>query len=400
MSMSSALRDALWNLKQSRKAKLTLLVILVLAVVLLAGYVLFAGGGARQKTVSENTNTPVTAQDERVRRALDGVLVPLDQANLYPTCAMIENLAEARPQAGLEKANLVYEALTEGGITRFLAVFTSSELAPKIGPIRSARDYYVDWVRELDCLYIRAGGSPQAAQAIAETNINDFNQFYNSQYFWRDEEREKKKFAREHTLYTSSELLVRASRDKQYPAAGTYDVWTFADDPPLAERPTGDIILTIPFSTFTYKVDYAYDRATNSYTRKQAEQPHVTEEGKVLTAKNVIVQYTETGLAEDKEKKGRLKMQTVGQGNAVIYHDGKEIKGTWKKPSREGRTRYYDVASKEIVFTAGSTWVEILPNDREVTYTATQNEATSSTPSGSAQDGVNAVTNTNATPRR
>ncbi len=367
MSLSSNLRDALWAFKQSRKAKVITLVVLLLIVVVLAGYVLFAGGGTKPG-VSTNTSTVNTnvAEVQQARRAIDGVVVPLAQANNFPVGVMIENLVSSRPQAGLNKASLVYEALAEGGITRFLAVYASSEDIKKIGPVRSARSYYLDWASELKLLYVHAGGSPDALTKIASAKISDFNQFFNGQYFWRDKDRLKQGTPSEHTLYTSSELLARAIRDKSFPVIGTYSSWSFADDPALAERPTADHSITVDFSTFNYKVEYRYDRATNAYARLQAEKPHVMEDGSAISVKNVVVQYIPARLADSA---GRLAMDTIGEGQAVVFHDGQIINATWKKTSREDRTRFSDTTGKEVIFTAGPTWIEVVPNENSVSYT-------------------------------
>lgn len=370
MSLSTKLRDGLWAFRQSRKAQLIVLLVLIVIAATLAGYVLFAGGGARRpatNTASTNTNGN---QEQLVRRAIDGVKVVVDRSNNAPVCVMVENLVEARPQDGLERANIVYEALAEGGITRFMVVFAGNDLIDKIGPVRSARPYYLDWAKELNCLYVHAGGSPEALRDIPAYGINDFNQFYNGQFFWRDKQLQKTR-ATEHTLFTSTEFLARAQRDKNLPLVGSFSSWKFADDLSLAQRPTTPVTMTIPFSTFNYKVDWAYDPATDLYARSLGEKPHIMENGTQIKAKNIIVQYVATSLStDDKENKGRLTMQTIGQGNALVFKNGGVTKATWKKPSREERTRYYDESGSEIVFTAGPTWVEILPNDREATYTA------------------------------
>lgn len=362
--MSDNIKDALWSFRDNKKAQLIILVLVVVAVSAGAGYVVFRGKGTSSNTNTfSNTNT--TQEPSVVARAIDGVLVASDQANPLPNAVMVENLVGARPQSGLDKANVVYEALAEGGITRFLAIFASTDSVPKIGPVRSARSYYLDWAKEYDALYAHAGGSPQALLDIPKDGIRDLNQFFHSQYFWRDKDR-LNKLPLEHTLYTSSELLARAQRDLTTPDHGTYIPWAFADGPTLAARPTVEEKITIDFSTFNYKVDYVYDRASNAYKRSQGEQPHRMEDGSQITVKNVIVEYIPATLAGD--DKGRLTMQTIGQGKAVVFHNGQATEATWKKPDQVSRTRLYDTAGKEITFTVGSTWIEIVPPDHQIVY--------------------------------
>lgn len=364
MSLTETLRNALWNFKKSRKAKLTLLVVLLVLVVTGSGYVLFAGGGpSTEGAVNENVNTqPV---EQRARRAIDGVMAKIADANHVPVAVVIENQTAARPQAGLNKANLVYETLTEGGITRFLSIFASGEVVEKIGPVRSARTVHLNWVKELSALFAHAGGSPEAIQKIPSAGITDLNQMFNSQYFDRDPER-LKRLAREHTLYTTSVLLARAIRDKEMPLVGSFEPWLFADEASLAERPSEPKSIAIEFSTFQYKVEYRYNRETNNYDRYQAEQPHVMEDGSTISVKNVVVQYAPTRLAD---AEGRLSIETTGEGEAIVFQNGKSISATWKKSAPEERTRYVDETGGEIRFVPGSTWIEVLPNDREVTYT-------------------------------
>lgn len=366
MSFSESIKDGLWNIKKSRKAKLTILIILLVVVVTTAGYILFAGGSSAPATTTVNTSLTNTEDAEQsVRRAIDGVMVPVSKANAYPVGVVVENLVAARPQAGLDEADLVYETLAEGGITRFLAVFAAGKDIAKIGPVRSARNVHLDIAQELDFLFVHAGGSPSALQALPSSGINDFNQFFKSQYFWRDAERRKTK-AIEHTLYTSSELLARGLRDADAPLVGHFDPWLFTDDAALSERPTEEKTVTIDFSSFNYKVGYTYDRATNTYVRQLAEQPHLMENGKGISVKNVVVQYVPTQLADDA---GRLNIDMIGEGVAVVFQNGKAINATWKKSSQKERTRFFDETGDELYFIAGPIWVEILPNDRDVTYT-------------------------------
>ncbi|MFH1171658.1 MAG: DUF3048 domain-containing protein [bacterium] len=361
MSFSQSIKNALWSFRKNRRAQFVVLVLLLLLVAAGAGYVLFGGGGAPIAT-SKNTNTQATQQ--RARRAIDGVVVGVKDANYFPTCVVIENLVAARPQSGLEQANLVYETLAEGGITRFLAVYGSGVNVEKIGPVRSARGVHLGIVQELGCLFAHAGGSPEALQAISGSAIEDFNQFYNSQYFWRDADRLKTK-ALEHTLYTSSTLIARALRDKDAPLVGSYDPWLFRDDAPVAERPTARKTITIDFSSFNYKVGYTYDPQKNTYLRSLAEQPQVTEEGRNITPKNIVIQYVPTKLAD---AAGRLQIDTIGEGLGVLFQNGQNIPVTWKKSSATERTRFYDSQEQEVHFVAGQTWVEMVPDDRGVSY--------------------------------
>ncbi len=370
--MKTKIRDFLWKLKEKKGLLISLSVILLLAILggaFWLGAAVFSGqlnngnvnlANTNGDILNENTNTgPVLTP-----RRIDGVLVAQEESNAYPVGVMVENLTVARPQSGLDQAQVVFEALAEGGITRFLAVYARLDSAnvPEIGPVRSARPYYVDWVEEFGAMYAHAGGSPQALRDIANRKIFDLNQFVNAKYFWRDRSR---KVASEHTLFTSLEKMIFALRDKKkLDQTPTYGTWKFKSDAALTERPETVKPIVIDFSSFNYKVDYRYDREKNDYARYQAEKPHVMRNGAAIRAKNVLVAYTKTSLADSQ----RLAMQTVGNGKALIFRDGTAVEGTWKKESTKDRLKFYDKDGNEVELNAGPTWVEIVPTDRVVKY--------------------------------
>ncbi len=339
-----------------RSTLIIILVILVLGAGA-AGYFVFRPDAGSDRTGDTiNTNTGETL----VRRAIDGVYDVSEYEQLPVVGVMIENLASIRPQAGLDEAKIVYEALAEGGITRFLALFTMTGPIESIGPVRSARPYYVDWVKEYDALYAHAGGSPQAMSDIQAKGIFNLDQFYNAQYYVR----ENLPRAREHNLFTSSELLTYALRDKEAESS-SFSVWEFKNDASIGERPVDVAPITINFSSASYQVVYEYDSATNTYGRFQGETPHtVMGSGAQISPKNVLVQYVESGLADAQ----RLTMETVGSGDALLFRDGQVIEGTWSKSSTNDRTEFLDAAGDPMVFNAGQTWIEVVPTDRDVTY--------------------------------
>lgn len=348
------------NFFNQRLIKITILVIVVLAATVALGYFLFS----KEKVDLGTSGTNGKGKEQRVARLIDGVLVDKGRENFYPVAIMIENLSTIRPQSGLNKANVVYETLAEGGITRFLAIYASGEKIEEIGPVRSARDYYLDWVSEYNALYAHVGGSPSALRLITQYSLLDLDQIGGDHpYFWRDRERAT---AFEHTLFTSSELQARALRDKKIQKEGDYEPWLFKkEEASLSERPDEAKKITIDFSTYSYKVEYEYNREKNVYLRSNGGTPHLdfkTQEQ--LLAKNVVVQYVKTRLVDS----SRLAIEAIGEGGALVFQDGQMINATWKKESRAERTRFYNKDGKEIQFNPGPTWVEIVPTDREVEY--------------------------------
>ncbi|MFH0829012.1 MAG: DUF3048 domain-containing protein [Candidatus Kerfeldbacteria bacterium] len=352
--------------KQGKNRKLIIL-ITVLCVVLVGvavgGYFMFG----RSDNDETTTNSAVVSTDtvkQLVARRIDGVLDSPQNQNKFPVAIMVENYTAARPQSGLTKANIVYEALAEGGITRFLAIFTITSPVKEIGPVRSARPYYVDWARAYNALYVHIGGSPKALARISQTGIRDFNQFFNSQYFWRDKTRD---VASEHTLYTSDYLMSLALIDKKIPTTGDFEPWKYKQDALSSERQSSQHI-TINFSTFSYKVDYEYDPVQNDYVRSVAEKPHVMRDGEQLRPKNVVVITVNRRLEQPVTgNHGRLEMDTVGQGTAQFFLDGTVLKGTWKKDSPQDPLQLLKDDGTPVELNAGQTWVEVVPPDQQVT---------------------------------
>lgn len=291
-----------------------------------------------------------------VRRKIDGVIAQKEKANIFPVAAIIENHKDARPQSGLARANFVIEAEAEAGITRFLAVFADGEKLKKIGPIRSARVYYVDWAEEFAALLMHCGGSPDALVKIIKDKALSLNEFYKSGYFWRASDK-----LAPHNVYTSIEKINAYLADKNK-SEGAYLSWNFKDDKSLPPEEQGENI-KIKFKTPDFYVDWIYNKESNDYARYTAGEKHQDEDGKEIKAKNIVVQYAKAYVIDDSM---RLKMSYIGGGRAIICRDGQCSKGTWNKSSSSARTRFYDLQGEEFEFNAGTTWVEVVRPERDV----------------------------------
>ena len=292
-----------------------------------------------------------------MQRLIDGVEVAAGMENLFPTAVMIDNQSEARPQFGLASANLVYEAEAEGGITRYLAVFANKEDISKIGPVRSARPYFADWVRELSALYVHVGGSPEALNKITTDHIFDLDQFYNSKYFTRDQSKQAP-----HNVYTSNDNLNQYLKSKNY-TAGTFFPWKFKEETALKDRPAAATI-KIGFRSPEFAVRWEYDKVSNSYIRYLADQKHL-DGGREIKAKNIVIQYSKVANI-DSEK--RLELETVGTDRAILCTDGVCQEGAWKKDKKQTRTRFYKSDGTEFEFNSGPTWVEVALVGYDIKY--------------------------------
>lgn len=350
-------------------------------ILVIAGFVLIGGAtwagleifGPREQVGIQNSNSNTNTSVAGAYRKLDGVLVEEGKENPNLYAVMIENLTDSRPPSSLDKAGVVYEALAEGGITRFMAMFPVSEDIVEIGPVRSARRYFIAWADEYNKpLYVHAGGSPNALSYLSssQSNVLDFNQFFHAPNFWRDSTR----FA-PHNLYTSSDKLFLGLKDIAPDLVPNYESWPFKEEADLTQRtaPTAAEIV-INYSSFNYRATFRYHPQLNRYFRFQGDSDHVTRDGQKIQPTNVIVMFVETGLLPGESQ--RLQMTTEGQGRALVFRDGGVVEGTWKKDSSQTRTQFLDANNQPIELNRGQVWISVVPTDRDVTYSAPEAETT------------------------
>lgn len=315
------------------------------------------------KATPTPTATPTPAP-KTAASLLDGTQVPIGSENVHPLAVMIENHPDARPQSGLSSASLVYEAIAEGGITRFMAVFRDPRQAVKVGPVRSARTYFVDFATELSAFYAHVGGNADALDQIKNTGVLDLDQFSLGTAAYHRELQTG--LALEHTMYSSTELLWNfATNQRGWSKTANFSPWTFQDDATKDKRATAESV-HINFSSFDFKVDWIYDPTTNLYTRNMAGQVHKdADNGAAITAKNIVLETVQRRATVTRSNEQGWIYTLTGSGKATVYENGVAIAATWKKDGT-ARTRYYDANNKEIPFVAGTTWVEIIHPDTAV----------------------------------
>jgi hypothetical protein len=278
-----------------------------------------------------------------------------DQASTQQavTGVMIENSPDARPQSGLKDAGVVYEAIAEGGITRFMALYQQSK-PQLIGPVRSLRFYDVEWLAPFQGSIAHVGGSQQALGEIRNGSYRDLDQFFNSAYYWRSTDRPAP-----HNVYTSFEKLDALNSKKGYNNS-TFTAWPRQDGKPAKAVTAGSIDVTI--SSALYNSHYAYDAAANTYTRYQAGAPHLDREGGNITpAVIVVIEVDEQTVMQDGY---REQITTVGSGKAHIFENGTEQEATWTKTDRGSQTAFTDSAGKQISLNRGQTWITAVPVNR------------------------------------
>jgi hypothetical protein len=308
-----------------------------------------------------------------------------------PLFVMVQNNKEARPQSGLSMADVIYEIVAEGGITRFGTVYYCND--PKIvGSVRSARVHFLKFAQEYgeNPLYAHVGGAntPGPADALGLLSklgwkgYNDLDQFrVPFPSFWRDYERLPGR-ATEHTVYTNTQKLWDFAKTKHKLTNvdedgvawdKTFTKWKFQDDAKAGDRGTTNKVSFGFWSnnlSSDYTVEWNYDKTTNSYKRVNGGEPHIDmNTKKQLEAKNVIVVFSEESPANDGYTGGQhLLYDLEGTGDAIVFQNGKAIKATWNKKNPKTRMTWTDEDGKEIAIVRGQTWVEVLPADNKVTY--------------------------------
>jgi hypothetical protein len=289
---------------------------------------------------------------------LTGVKVSKEDSELPVTAIMIENSPDARPQSGLKDANVVFEAVAEGGITRFLTLFQEAK-PDYIGPIRSVRPYYLDWLVAFDAPVAHVGGSPEALAQIRNEGIKDLDYGVNSSFYHRINERYAP-----HNVYTSRAELLELQKSKGW-TVSKFTSWERKDDSPSTT--VNAKALDFSISGFLYNPHFDYDSKTNSYLRSQEGKPHVDEKsGKQINPKVVVAIV----LAKSNHPDGvHTVYGATGSGTAYIFQDGTVVKGTWEKKDRQTNVIFKSADGKTIQLNRGNTWVSAVDNEGAVTYT-------------------------------
>ncbi len=372
--------------------------VLIFIVTGLASYWFFSSRAATspqeyEQIVSEESGVTVLDGGPKTEACpLNGQLYSKAQSKRWekrrPLGVVIENHIDARPQSGLSAADVIYEAVAEGGITRFLTMYYCED-SPTIGPVRSARIYYLRLLQGYgdDPLYAHVGGAntPGPADALGEIRglgwdpYNDLNQFsVPFPIYYRDYERLQGR-ATEHTMYSSTQKLWQFAKEKRKLTSldedgkswdENFEPWKFKKDAAIAERGSTAKITFDFWPQFgkTYEVNWLYDKNSNAYKRQNGGKDHIDKNtGKPLVAKNVVVVFADESPANDGYPGGHLLYDLVGTGTGILFQDGEAKKITWRKNSEENALKFY-FQGQEAELVAGKTFIEILPTGNDVEY--------------------------------
>lgn len=351
--------QAWWKaLSKKQKALVALALVLLLAALGWGAYALLhkPAPATPAPVVKEEVKEPPKPTTEPSK--LTGVTVPIESNLLPVTGIMIENSPDARPQAGLKDAGVVFEAIAEGGITRFLTLFQEAQ-PDYVGPIRSARPYYLQWLQGFDAAIAHVGGSPEALAKIRSDGIKDLDQSFNAGSYQRVSNRYAP-----HNVYTSLAKLIELAKSKGFTSSTFTSLLRKAEAP--AATPTAKSI-NLAISGPLYKVHYDYEAASNSYLRSQAGTPHKDERsGQQIKPKVVVALVMPQGIAADRI---HTSYNTLGSGVVFIFQDGAVTQGTWSKANDKEQFRFTDAAGAPLGLNPGQTWFTAVGLATYVTYT-------------------------------
>jgi hypothetical protein len=339
----------------ARHKKLTIILAIVL-VLLVAGGIAAALYLNRPKPVAQTppktTQPAVQAPAPVYYSALTGAKVDTQAAQTAPvTAVMVENSPDARPQSGLKDSGVVFEAIAEGGITRFMVLY-QAEKPQLIGPVRSVRIYDVEWLKAFDASLAHVGGSAEALAEVRNGSYRDLDQFFNSGSYWRTSDR-----AAPHNVYTSFDKLDQLNAKKGYTSS---NFTGFArKDSSAATTPTATSI-KVTISSALYNSAYTYNATTNTYDRSQAGKPHLDREAGQISPRVVIVlKVNEQTVLKDGYRED---ITTTGEGEAHIFQDGQEIDATWHHASNNDPMTFTDASGNPVALARGQTWITAVPS--------------------------------------
>ncbi len=316
---------------------------------------------------SESESESESSEPERIYSYLNGKTVTEEEQQKRPVAVMINNIKNCLPQDGITKGDIYYECAAEGGITRIMMLTSDYEDIEVIGPVRSSRDYFVDFIANHDAIYVHAGGSDASYEKIIWRkiqNLDGVNQ-YTPSTFWRDPIRRQNQ-GYEHSLMTSGEGIVsginyfgyRTELDEnQVPMFKFYDEET--DNTPVGSPATHVHMISTSIQT----VDFVYDKETGEYLRYQYDgMPQVeASTGEQLSVKNVIILFTDISLIPGDEA-GRLSVGTVGSGQGYYITNGQRKVIKWSRETKTSTVHLEYRNGGELILNCGKTFICVVDN--------------------------------------
>lgn len=325
--------------------------------------------------VSSEIEQPGTEATEEVVEAdpyegmdinpLTGLYIDEEDAGRRAFAVVINNLPKALPQSGLGDADIFYEVLAEGGITRLVAIFQELD-AEKIGPVRSARDYFTYFALDNGAIYVHHGGSPTGYASLTNRGIENIDGMKDSA-FWRDQQRLNTAGMYEHSSYTDAESIKASAESKGYGLEyETEPMFGFYEEETVIEGERAPLV-TIPYSYYQIS-QFVFNSETKLYERYQTDKAQIDDQtGETVTAKNVIIQEAEIYIIPGDDA-GRREVSLVGSGTGYLVTMGNAQPITWQKTAYNAPTQWFDAEGNELKLNAGKTWICVCPIGEEYTF--------------------------------
>lgn len=343
-----------------KKSKILLIVLIILAVIVAASYFAVVKFDLIDKIFGDKEKTEEKKEEEKI---IPKLKILNEDSNTRSVAVMINNNHSAWPHAGLQDAFLCYELIVEGGITRILAVYKDVDIE-KIGSVRSARHYFLDYALENDAIFVHFGHSDKALSDIKTLGVNNINGLYDDKAFWRDTTLKK---ATEHTAFTSIKRINDAIESKKYRNTSEKK-WLFdysIEEIDLSKNEFSKRADEVIIQYSNYQTTkYVYDEIEKVYKLYMSNKEHkdaITD--KQYTVKNIIT-YKVKNTTMDSY--GRQDLKNVGSGEGYFISNGYAVEITWSKSSRSSQTIYKYKNGEEIKLNDGNTWVHIQPIDKNL----------------------------------
>ncbi len=340
--------------------KRSLLLILLAVLLLMGGCIKKV---AKDERPTDNSSSEIVEQDETTQDPVDSEQF----SNFYPLtgmatnddtehraiAVMVNNHPKARPQTGLSKADIIYEMYAEAEVTRFLAVF-QSEMPKEVGPVRSARDYFIKLAKGLDCVYVCHGNSPDAKEMLDQGYIDHLNGLeYDGTLFQRSSERKAP-----HNSYISFENIEKGAQQNSYDLTEKPKAFTFlkkSEMELLQGEPAS--FVQISYGSSSFDVEFSYDEDSETYSRYSNHQQTIEyiDETPIKINNIFIIEAPHKVI----DSVGRRDIDFEAGGKAYLLQKGKWNEVQWE--NREGRIVPVK-NGKEIGFVPGKTWVNVLPD--------------------------------------
>ena len=344
-----------------------LLLVAVVMILLTASLLLQIEGVFGQNAYPQVTSEPAIEPEQNPIPIPQPILNPLTNVSVRTEQQLqrrlllvsLDNVFNARPHYGIFFADLVYEMPVEGGASRLVAVFYTGE-QEIIGPVRSARLYMVDIAREWQGVFVHCGGSQEALNVLARGYVNWLNEIPQGAFFWRDRTRRAP-----YNVMTSSELIYQFIELRNWDAYQSPRAFKFYNEGEWSPRryARADIVRVHYRQAHN---NYIFNRSTGLYARYIGETPFIdASNGAQLHVANIIVQNVNARVIDGE---GRLRIDLVGEGTAMLFTGGTVQYGTWQRADLDSPTIFLNENGEEWRLNSGQTWIQIVDSRTTVSY--------------------------------